>query len=224
MITSKELYKRLLLKVNLNDTNGNVHIPKSVFVLTFNEIAEVWLAEYVDKNENTDKINDVSEFLIPDTELTKAGDYKDSTDFTLPEDFLRISRSYSLATKGECSDRVIVNWDIKNKNINTILTNSNESPSFEYEETPAKAANNKLKVYKSDFTINKVFLDYYKIPTKIDIEGYVDFDGVKSTNINADFSSWAANQIISRTALALTRNSQNTEGVQFAKDRVLTEG
>lgn len=223
MITAKEIYKRLLLKVNSNDTNGNIHVPKSVAILTFNEMSEVWLSEYIDKNESTDKINDVSDFLIPDIELTKAGDFRDSTDFILPEDFLRYSRSYSLATKGECRDRVIVNWDIKNKNINTILTNSNESPSFEYEETPVKAANNRLKVYRSDFIVNSTYLDYYKIPTKIDIEGYVNFDGTRSTNINADFSSFAVNQIISRTALALVRNSQNAEGTQFAKDRVATE-
>ena len=214
---SIEIYKKILLKVNLNDTNGNIRVPKSNCMLIFNEVAEDWLYNYIQENNGSDKINRVGEFLIPDTQLEKAEDHSDSSDFTLPDGYLDYSRSYSLATKGECKDRVIVNWDIKNKNINTILTNSNESPSFEYEETPIKISNGIIKVYKSDFQINSLFLDYYKIPTRIDIEGYTHFDGSPSVNIDADFSNYNVNQIISLTALAIMANQQNVEGLQIVK-------
>lgn len=216
-MTSQEIYKKILLKVNLNDTNGNIRVPKSTCMLLFNEVSEEWLVNKIKITNGTDEINDVDEFLKPDTELTKAGNHSDSTDFILPDDYLEYSRSYSLATKGNCKNRVIVNWDIKNKNINTILTNSNESPSFEYEETPIKISNGNIKVYKSDFEINSVFLDYYKIPTKIDIEGYIHFDGTPSKNIDADFSNKNVNQVITETAVLIMKNQQNVEGLQIVK-------
>lgn len=222
-MTSKEIYKKILLKVNLNDTNGNVHIPKSIAVLIFNEESRKWLNSRLENDNDSDEKDELHEFLLPDIKLTKIEDLKDSTDFALPDDFFRYSRSYSLATKGKCKNRVIVNWDIKNKNINTILTNSNESPSFEYEETPIKLANFRLKVYRTDFKIDEAYLDYYKLPPIFDIKGYRKFDGTESENVDLPYSDDLIDQIISQTALAFTRNSQNGEGLQFAKDRVASE-
>jgi len=220
---SIEIYKKILLKVNLNDTNGNIHAPKSNAVLIFNEESRKWLNSRLENSNNSDEKDELHEFLISDVELKKVEDLKDSSDFAIPNDYFRYSRSYSLASKGECKNRVIVNWDIKNKNINTILTNSNESPSFEYEESPVKLANFKLKVYKSDFSVDKVFLDYYKLPPILDISGYTRFDGTKSEDVDLKYSDDLLDQIISQTALAIVRNSQNTEGFQFAKDRIASE-
>ena len=220
---SIEIYKKILLKVNLNDTNGNIRVPKSNAVLIFNEESKKWLNSRLEISNNSDEKDELHEFLLPDIELKKVEDLKDSTDFYLPDDYFRYSRSYSLASKGKCKSRVIVNWDIKNKNINTILTNSNESPSFEYGESPIKIANFKIKVYRSDFSVDKVYLDYYKLPPVLDIAGYTRFDGTQSEDVELKYSDDLLDQIISQTALSIVRNSQNAEGIQFAKDRVASE-
>lgn len=222
-MTALEIYKRILLRVNLNDTNGNIRVPKSTAVIIFNQEAPKWLEDRIEKSESSDDIDDVMEFLIPDAELKKLQENTDSVDFVLPKDFFYYSRSYSIASKGACKNRPLFNWNIKNKNINTILQNSNENPSFEYEETIVKIVNNKFKVYKSDFQIDKQFLDYYRIPSKIDIEGYTNYDGSPSKNVNPDFSDPLVDEVISRVALEIMRNQVNAEGFQYAKERVSTD-
>ena len=50
MIPSKELYKKFLLKINKNDTNSNVKVPISQFVLIYNEQQRLWLDNIIKLN------------------------------------------------------------------------------------------------------------------------------------------------------------------------------
>lgn len=209
-----EIYKRILLKVNLNDTSGNVRVPKSTAVIVFNQQAKKWLSDKIDKLNGTDKINELQEFLIPDVLLQKAKVLEDSVDFYLPTDFFDYSRSYSIASKGSCKNRKLTNWRYKNKNLDLFLPDENNKPSFAYEETIVKLVNGKLKVYKDGFSIDKQYLDYYKQPKAIDIEGYVNYDGSPSSNIDPDFSDQFVDEIVERVAVEILSNQQNAEGLQ----------
>lgn len=195
-MTSLEAYKRFLININKNDSNRNINIPKGQFVLIYNDQALVWEEDKIKNNLGTDRIDDISELLVLDQKLDKIGNEDKFSTFKLPEDFFEYSSSYSLASKEGCSNSVVYNWNSKNKNKNNLLINSNDDPSFEYQETFLTQNSNSLNIYKTDFEIDDVYLDYYRTPVKIDISGYTKVDGESSSEINPDISDKLVNEIL----------------------------
>ncbi len=195
-MTSLELYKRFLIKLNKNDTNRNINIPKGQFVLLYNEQRPIWLENRIEEGLGTDAIDDIGELLILDTELERTEVKTNFTSFKLPLDFFDYSSSYSLASKEGCSQSVIYNWNCKNKNKNELQKSENDKPSFEYQETFVSQNNNLLSVYKNDFEVDSAFLDYYRLPRAIDIKGYTNIDGSQSQDINPDISDKLVNEIL----------------------------
>ena len=223
MPSSLEAYNQLLLKVNRNDSNSNIHVPRGKFVTVFNEQARLWLKEKLEQYKGTDNLNELNDLLQDDVPLEKAKTHRDHVDFTLPEDFYAFASSYSLATKEDCKNRVLVNWDTKGKNLRVLLTDAHSAPSFEYEETLVSLSKGKMKVYFTDFHIDEVYLSYYSLPAPIDLEGYTKLDGSRSTTINPELAADAVDEIINRCAAEIMRNNQNAEGFGFAKDRLQGE-
>lgn len=221
-MTSLEAYENFLIKVNRNDSNSNVHVPKGKFVVLYNEQAPKWLKQKLKFKVANNEINELNSLLVDDISLELVRFHIDHYDFKLPDNFFDISSSFSIATKGSCS-RTLDNWPVKDKDIRVLLRDSNNKPSFEYEETLCTAANNNLKVYVDGFKIKDVYLSYYKQPKNIDIEGYINLNNQPSTNIDPDLPDFAVKEIVSRCALEFHGISENQDGFQVSKDRILTE-
>src|SRR6185369_11249479 len=134
-MTSLQAYKEFLIKLNKNDTNRNINIPKGQFVLLYNQQRHPWLSNRIESGLKDDTIDDLEELLTLDTELEKTEVKTNFTSFLLPSDFFYYSTSYSLASKEGCSQSVIYNWNPKNKNKNELLKSDNDKPSFEYQES-----------------------------------------------------------------------------------------
>jgi hypothetical protein len=218
-----ELYKNFLLKINKNDTNSNISISKGEFVILYNEQKKVWLAEKVKNKSNDIDIHDLERLYVKDKEIKKSKSDSNSSHFELPVDFYIYDSSYSLAKKGKCV-REIVNWLVKPRNVNILLGDTNNSPSFEYEETICIVSQNHLVVYKDEFDVNKVYISYYKEPIDIDIEGYIKFDGTMSTDIDPiDLDTKSISEIINRCAIETIRIYENPEGFGLAQNRIQTE-
>lgn len=214
-----EAYKKFLLKVNKNDTNGNIKVPKSQFVLLFNEQKRKLLTQELYKNESSDLIEDFEELLVLDEKLEKLSDSTLKTDFKLPSDYFKRVSSYVLASSGDCKNQVLYAWAIKPKDINVYLQNENLKPSFNYRETVVVLNSDKVSVYKDNFTIDELYLTYYREPKDIDIEGYIHIDGTPSQNIDIGLSDANMELIIDRTATEALRNYENLEHLQIALQR-----
>jgi hypothetical protein len=218
-----ELYKSFLLKINKNDTNSNISISKGEFVILYNEQKKIWLAEKIKAKNNDIDIHDLERLYIKDKEIKKSKSDNNSSYFKLPDDYYTYDSSYSVAKKEKC-ERELSNWLVKPKNVNVLLSDTNNSPSFEYEETICIVSQNHLVVYKDDFSIEKIFLSYYKEPVNIDIEGYIKFDGTLSTDIDPiDLDDKSISEIINRCALETIRIYENPEGFSLAQHRIQTE-
>lgn len=211
-----EAYKEFLLRINKNDTNKNINVPKGEFILLFNEQRLFWLDKFINDNIGTDLIEDIAEMYEPDTELVKLEDKDTLSSFTLPTDFFKKASVYCIVSKGDCTDVVMVAWDFKPKNKNINLQNSNEGPSFEYQETDYSLAGQKLLLYKTDFNIDKAYLSYYRTPIAMDIAGYKRLDGTTSTDVVTDLSDFNISQILDRCATITLGRYQNAEGTQIA--------
>lgn len=221
-MTSLQAYNNFLLEANKDDTNSNIHVPRGKFVSIFNKEARKWTKEKFKRKLSSDELDELSDLLVDNVELEKVRSHIDHFDYKLPEDYYSLASSFSIASKGKC-ERVLDNWKAKPHDVPILLRDSNNKPSFEFEETILNISSNNVKVYFDDFQIKKVYLNYYKLPTEIDVEGYIKVDGSASSSINPKLNDLAVDEIISRCVLELNRSTQNLEGFQLSKDRTNTE-
>lgn len=218
-ISPQEAYKKLLLKVNKNDTNQNVKVSKGEFVLLFNEQKRKYLDNILAEYQDSDYIETLSDILVVDAKLNKLFEDERKAIFELPSDYYDKASSYSIASKGDCKNQVIINWHIKPKNKNLFTPNENINPSFEYRETIALLSKDGLVVFKDNFTVDEVYLSYYYEPKDLDMAGYTKVDGTPSADVQTELSDGDVEYILDRTTSEILRNYQNTEGLQFALNR-----
>lgn len=142
---------------------------------------------------------------------------------SLTPHFMFYIDSYLLATKGECKNRVIyVNSElVKHADINLLLTNTNYTPSFEYQETFADISSDEIHYYTDGtWTINKGFVSYIRYPKDMDIAGYEHFDGAASTNVDCEFEDYLKNEILDYAVEELAMFTENQQAVQNTQNRI----
>jgi len=202
--------------INKNDTNAGINIPPSEFVLLFN-------AETLKKDEDNIDINMIEFLLLTDFPVVPVNKQKEFIEFAMPVDFFQVYGSYSFADRGPCTGVKISNYEKKPGNLIPILSDVDTKPSFDYQEAPFIIGGDKLKVYFDDYTVRDTFINYYRTPRKIDMEGYITFSGAESTNIDPELDDYNNLQILARLAVEINRQVENGEGFQFAKDRENSE-
>ncbi|XAI97413.1 hypothetical protein [Leptolyngbya phage Lbo-JY46] len=218
-MTSVELYKKFLLKLNKNDTNTKIKIPKGEFVLIFNEQKRTWLHNALKDLISSDEITELEDILVIDKELVTSKQTEKKDYFKLPERFFRYQSSYSIAKKDDCV-KLLYNFPLKPKNIVALLQNSNTEPDFLFEQTLTELSEGNLVVHKKDFEIEKQFLTYYREPIDIDLEGYIRIDGTPSTNINPDIGKDTLDKILNLCVLEATISYENAESFQMSAQRI----
>ena len=160
---------------------------------------------------------------VPDKLLKVKFTHKEFIEYFAPDDFFQIYGTYSIISTKECSGIKIFNYEKKPGNIIPILEDRAEGPSFEYEEAPFVVGGDKVRVYKGDdYNIDKTFINYYRVPLKIDMEGYTHFDGTISTNVDPELDDDNCVQILEKLAVEISRQTTDGEKFQFDKDRILT--
>lgn len=222
-MTSIEAYKKLLLRVNKNDTNTDIDISKGEFVLLYNEQKNRWLNQEINKKDATLDVQDLSGVQVKYASLEKDLEGSLYTTFKLPSNFFNYISSYSVCSQGECKGVRIFNYPYKPLQENMLLEDTNSDPSFEFEETIVDLSQGSIYVHKKDFNVDEVFLNYYREPGLIDIAGYIKLDGNESSNIDPDIDDIYVDQIIDRCASEIIRRYENPEGFQLAADRELKE-
>lgn len=218
-IQPQEIYKRFLLKINKNDTNSNIKVSAGVFIIFFNEEKRKYLDSQLGLKESTDEIDTFEEILKLDVPLDFIAASSTKVDFKLPDDFFKRTIGYCVCTKDSCIDIPVVVWFKKIKDLDVLLRNSDTNPSFEYHETLGIINNGKVSIYKTDFTVNKMYLSYYMEPTDIDIEGYEHVDGTASKNITTELSLQNIEKIIDRTVVEVAQNYEDINKMQMAFQR-----
>ena len=217
--SAKDIYKEFLFKVNKNDTNTNIKVPEQIFVILFNEQKRKLLNEQIKVKESNDYIEDFSDILtFPIDPLEKISEDSQKATFKLPSDFLLRVSAYCLASRGNCKNNILTIWFVKPKNINVLLQNTNENPSFDYQETIGLINSNNLTVYKTDFNIDETYLTYYREPQDLDISGYTK-NGIPSIDQVPDMDLINIEKIIDRTVTEVTLNYENIEKYQLMLQR-----
>ncbi len=136
----------------------------------------------------------------------------------LPDNYLHLLRSYSLATKDLCVDRALRNIQYSHDELNDILVSKDpyKYPSFEWQELPINISSGKIFGYTDGtFTCTELHIEYLKTPTQIDLAGYVHLDGSASADVNSELPDYLLEDIITLAALNTKAIIGDTEGYKL---------
>lgn len=221
-MTIQDVYLQFLTKVNRNNKSNGLTADKQRFVLLYNENQIKRILQVISEG-NDERIREIQMFLKPDTKLALDSKAKDRVLYLLPEDYLDFSSSYALAEKKQCKNQTINLIEIKDKNYTQVLSDNFNKPSFDYREAPFVISDNKFNVFTADdFTYSDVVITYYRYPKEVDIAGYLNLEGKASKDINPEGDKKFIDRVTSMAALDYSRNYQDIQGIQIAKDRVQT--
>ena len=133
--------------------------------------------------------------------------------------------SYVLADKGKCKNRKVwINSDLsKHGDLSLLLNNDHYKPSFEYQETINSLSSNVISVYTDGtFTPKTLNVMYMRYPIYINKEGYVQFDGLPSTNVDCELNEYLEDELLDLTVQNLAMYTENSAAVQSAQFRIQT--
>lgn len=221
-MTSNTAYISFLNLANKLNSSDDVNIDPGRFVLLFNKHSRVWLEQKVRKTKATQKIDELQQLVVENFELTGAVDAGQSINFDLPENWFDHIGGYALCTKGSCKDRLLNMNQVKNDFKRLVLFDANWRPDFDFEWLPVTIGGKVMQVFYTDFTIKKAYVDYYKYPKDIDIEGYIKPDGSFSTTVDPELDDIYVNEIIDLVVADVSRIYQNNEKVQLDINRIQT--
>lgn len=224
-MTSKQAYKLFLTLFNQLDRNSDVEVAKPEFVMLYNRNQRAYTEESVPGHNSGVEIQDLKDTMVPEVKLTPVRVTSRFREFNLPGNFFRSISSYSVCSKGACTNVPVVNnyKDIKPQNLELLLSDPHKGPSFEYQETLVTYMGGKMQVYKSDFTINEQYVSYYRYPNDIDIEGYRTVNGTLSTDIDPELPDAVVEKIINRVVKEASGIYNNTDKFQVAQERLQSE-
>ena len=216
MTTTEQAFIKFQIKVNETYESSKIGVDRGRFVILFNE-AQNKMVEFILNRKGTDDYTYIQNILVPNKEIDRHTSTIDSDIFLMPDNLLNFSSAYSLATKGLCKDVKINLFDIKDDNKTEVLQDEFNSPSFLAREAPLSMGDNKIFLYKKDFTHNKLFLSYYRYPVQISL---LDPDNPESQfdpSTNPEFDDLLLDRILS---MASSEFEANTEGAKFQVDRL----
>ena len=220
-MTSNEAYVKFLQKVNKNLNSNNVVADRGRFVLLYRE-NEIKRIQQLVSEGNDERIREIQMFLNTDISLTFSSKSNDNRVlYSLPKDYLTFSSIYAEVKKGKCKDKIYL-YEIKDKNYSTILSDNYNKPSFEYREAPFLIANNNINLFtNSEFDVEKVQISYYRYPKPMNIEGWINEEGIPSQDSNPEGDEKFINKVISMAATDFARNNYDMDGIQINKDRTV---
>jgi hypothetical protein len=224
-VTSKELYKLFLIDYNKLDRNSEVEVSKADFVMMFNREQRAFIEETVPPHNSGQEIQDLRDIMVPYEKLKSVQIKSFYTEFTLPETFFRSINSYSICEKDSCKNIPVANSfkNIKPQDVQELLNDPRQGPSFEFQETLVTFMGKRMQVYHNDFQIKEQYVSFYKYPRNIDIAGSRKANGELSTDIDPELDVPLLEKIISRVVKTVSGIYSNAEQFQVSQEKIQRE-
>lgn len=216
-----KMFQEVKLLLEKNRTNDNLYLDEIRFVLYYNFLKDKIQSYFLDKR-NEDAIRLMAPFLNLDTNLIQDSETEYSQTFSLPEDYFDFSNLKVLASKGECSNVDLLAHEIKSENLHLYLNDTNTEPSFFYRETFYLSSSKGITVYKKDFNISRVLLNYYRKIGEIDMKGYLKENGEQSKDIDADIPDNLVPYMVNAIVKAFSQSQGDIENYKLANNELMS--
>lgn len=216
-----DCYLRALQKAEENATNGGIKLDKARFVQLFNEEQNRLVLYLLDKR-NEDDIRYLQKLVVYSKDISKnrSIDNQISDLFSLPSDYFDFINVSGVFSRGECSASDFNLWEAKNENVNELLADEFNKPSYDYRDAFYTIGEEGVRVYKSDFNVDKLFLSYYRYPNPVDISGYIKSDNSSSTDIDPELDDKLVDIILNMVEKQFALNESEYNRYQIDSDNV----
>lgn len=220
-MTIQEAYLRSLQKNEQNLANGGIKLDPGRFVLLFNEAQDRLIRYYLNRKDD-ETIRSIQTLLIYWKSLNKINhiDDPESTSFDLPDDYLWFSNIKGAFSYKGCEVGDFVMWEAKNENVHELLGDDNNKPSFDYRETFYTIGDGKVVVYENGFRTDEVRMTYYRNPVRVDLAGYINAAGDRSTDIDPELPDPLVEEILDMVAKQFNLNENELSRYRMDKDNV----
>lgn len=220
-MTIQEAYLRSLQKNEQNLANGGIKLDPGRFVLLFNEAQDRLIRYYLNRKDD-ETIRSIQTLLVYWKSLNKVNhiDDPESTSFNLPDDYLWFSNIKGSFYYNGCEVGDFVMWEAKNENVHELLGDDNNRPSFDYRETFYTIGDGKVVVYEDGFRTDEVRMTYYRNPVRVDLAGYINAAGERSTDIDPELPDPLVEEILDMVAKQFNLNENELQRYRFDKDNV----
>ena len=220
-MTIQEAYLRSLQKNEQNLANGGIKLDPGRFVLLFNEAQDRLIRYYLNRKDD-ETIRSIQTLLVYWKSLNKVNhiDDPESTSFSLPDDYLWFSNIKGSFSYNGCEVGDFVMWEAKNENVHELLGDDNNRPSFDYRETFYTIGDGKVVVYEDGFRTDEVRMTYYRNPVRVDLAGYINAAGERSTDIDPELPDPLVEEILDMVAKQFNLNENELSRYRMDKDNV----
>lgn len=238
MISAVQLEYKTRMRLNNLASNEHQDIPLEDFILAANEAQIKLIKKKLGLNNNYSigydgfrkRYEDLQTLVVPHIQLKLKNDKtlnnRWSTEkkvIELTPKYLQYSEIYLTADKRECKDRVLQVNICKHSDLNILLNNTNYKPSFEYQETLGTISSDRIEIYTDGyFTPSALYVSYIKYPQKIDLEGYIDFDGKESKTQNSELPDYLEDELLDLIVIELGMDTDNNNAVTYGQIRSQT--
>ncbi len=218
----EEIYLKFLQKVNRNLRNDNISVDRGRFVFLINE-AMLRRCEYLLDKKNEDDIRMLQRLVTYEHELKDVKKSGGVQSYKLPVDFMDFINTRVSASNSKCSKQPLQVWEAKLEDVDELMYDDFNKPSFDYRETFYTIGDDNINYYVTDFSIDKVFISYYRYPRKVDISGYIKSDGSMSVSIDPEMDDIFMERVIDSAAATFAANSENYQKFQTEFGRTMNK-
>ena len=207
-----EGYLYVLQKLNKLATNTNQKITKYHFVQAFNKAQYTWIDLKLRQEEANKTIQRQLKQLVTSSDSLKLKTKKDIYSlYTLPSNYY-----HTINITGHSNGCKIDISEVEEGNAKTLWFNDMSVPSLEFEQSFASLEGDFLKTYKKNFEYTKIELTYYRKPIKVDLDsGYVNADGLPSSNIDTEWDNSNLNEILDIVVRDIALDIMDSERFQL---------
>lgn len=207
MTTIEQVRDRYLIKAEANGTNDNIATDNLRFCLLYNEAQNKYVTLHL-QQRGIDDVRYIQNFLVLDKKIPCTSKTQDKYDFTLPENYFDLADVRAKAIKNECSDFINC-FEIRTENLNEILQDEFNKPSFEWREAPFTVNSNKLSIYTDNFKVSEILLNYYRYPNQIRLTDSENPESHFDENFPIEWDDKALDDIVSLMVMNYDMNEGN---------------
>lgn len=207
MISIEDVMDRYQIKAEKNATNDGIATDKLRRCLLFNEAQNKFLTLHL-QNRGVDDVRYIQKFLILDKSIPYISKEKGKYNFSLPKDYFDLADVRAKAKKESCTDFISL-FEIRTENLNEVLTDEFNQPSFEWREAPFTVNSDRLSIYTSDFSISEIYLNYYRYPNQIKLLNPENPESDYDNNLGVEWDEKSLDDIISLMVFNLDINQNN---------------
>ena len=203
----EQAYLKFKQKVEKYITNDSISTSRGNFVLLFNESQNKFLEAHL-QQRGIDDVRYIQNFLVLDKKISHTSKLQDHYNFSLPIDLADVR---AIASTSNCSNEILNLFEIQTENLNAILQDEFNKPSFKWREAPYTVNSNSLSVYTdNDFKVDEILLNYYRYPNPIKLISPTNPESLFNESSKIEWDEKSLDRIISISAGEFGMNEGST--------------